>query len=609
MDPDKVSAIAQRAVPRNVRQVLEFLGLCGYYRRFVRDFAKLAAPMFKLVKEDQVWTWGEPQREAFESLKTALMSEPILRQPNFKLRFWLYTDASNYAIGAILSQKDDDGKEYVVAYASRLLKNAEIHYSITQKECLAVVWAIGKFRVYVSYTEFTVVTDHSALHWLLNKPDLAEQFARWAMYLQAFRFIIAYRQGVLHTNVDALSRPVLALLACKYPEYQNVTTLDVSQKALDPYEDSTLLHYLQFKRLPKGSSKKQVKRIEKLADHYQLHDNELQFRKDVTKPFQHVVPPQDKRVELIEKTHLLGHFGIQSTVNRLRSEFHWNKMVHDVTRVLKQCLVCKRNTKLPSIEHPARALPVTGLFDRVGIDLVFGLPTTSDGFVGILVITEYLSKYPFALPIKSKTAIEISEKFFNYISLFSPPKVVLSDQGTEFNNDLVDNLTKLHGIEHRVTSAYHPRTNGQTERFNKTLIISLRKHAEQNPLNWAKWLDYVLLSYRNRVHETTAFTPYEIVFGRPMNGFVDSISKLVDDHIDALEHRKLELHQQDEIVHPTVLHNIYKKQEHQKEHQDDSHTVQETELAPGTTVYVEIGGLKSKLEPINRGPYKIFGRA
>ena len=156
----------------------------------------------------------------------------------------------------------------------------------------------------------------------------------------------------------------------------------------------------------------------------------------------------------------------------------------DVKKVVSSCFTCKR-TNRAKVYHPAQALPILELFERVGMDLVLGLPADNpDQFNGILVITEYLSKYPYAVPIRSKEAIEIAGDLLKYIPIFGPPKVILSDQGKEFVNEVVDKLLQQVGTEHRVTSAYHPNTNGQCERLNQTLLASLRKHCEAHPADW-----------------------------------------------------------------------------------------------------------------------------
>ena len=162
------------------------------------------------MKKEERWNWSDECTESFELLKEKLVSNPILRLPDLSRPFILYTDASGYALGAILAQIDDNASEYVCAYASRMLKGAELNYSITEKECLGVVWAIKYFHVYLSGTHFRVVTDHAALYWLMNLRDPQARLVRWSLYLQSYSFEIIHRKGRLHSNVDCLSRPVLA---------------------------------------------------------------------------------------------------------------------------------------------------------------------------------------------------------------------------------------------------------------------------------------------------------------------------------------------------------------------------------------------------------------
>jgi hypothetical protein len=209
MDPEKVEAIQSIKPPKNVKQVQQFLGICNYYRKFVKDFSSIAAPMYNLLKKDVKFIWTQECEEAFQLLKSFLMSQPIIRQPVYTQPFILYTDASALAIGANLSQVDADNNEYVCFYASRLLKGAELHYTISEKECLAVIYAVKFFRIYLFGQNFKVVTDHSALTWLMSIKNANGRLMRWSLYLQEYEFQIFYRKGRQHTNVDILSRPVL----------------------------------------------------------------------------------------------------------------------------------------------------------------------------------------------------------------------------------------------------------------------------------------------------------------------------------------------------------------------------------------------------------------
>src|SRR3954447_6462071 len=205
-DPTKVEKIKNFPEPTNIKDLRGALGLFSYYRKFVRDFSKIAKPMLNLLKKDAPFTWGEQQQKAFDELKQRLMEAPILQYPDFTKPFVLYTDASGTGLGAVLSQIDEEKRERVIAYASRSLNKAECNYGITDQECLAIVWAVKHFEPYLGLLPFKVITDHSALKFLQTAEMPTGRRARWIMYLQQFKFEITYRPGKENKNADALSR-------------------------------------------------------------------------------------------------------------------------------------------------------------------------------------------------------------------------------------------------------------------------------------------------------------------------------------------------------------------------------------------------------------------
>ena len=609
VDPKRTESIKDRLPPKNIKQLQQFLGLCNYYKKFIQGLAEIAVPLYNLLKKDQKWQWAEDCQNAFDTLKTKLISPPCLRLPDPNKQYYLYCDASGYAIGGILSQKDEVGY-YVVSFNGRILKGAELNYTITEKECLAVVYNIIFYQVYIGYSEFVCITDHSAILWLLNKAIVSGRLARWIYALQDKNFTIVHRAGTVHTNVDALSRPVLSMaIQTEIMDTLNNThddKIESKSRIIDPYEDDVLLHYLQYKKFKPGCTKNQVNRIKKVCDHYSLINDRIMYRADkMDGVFNIAIPPIIEREDLIAKAHLLGHFGVISTYNTLKQHYYWHNMMNTIKSQIKKCEICNRHQKAPIIHHPAQVLPVTGLFDRIGIDLIGGLSETREGLKYIMVITEYLSKYPYACAIRSKQASEIAEHLTVYITLFGPPKVILSDQGTEFNNSIVKQICDTVGMEHRVTSAYNPRTNGHTERFNGTLINSLKKHTETNPLDWPKWIPFVLMAYRSRIHSNTNFSPYELVFGRRMNYFENWEPQIPNDFNDAILERTKEIKKMVEQDQPKAVETISKNQEKQKVIQDSAVNVEQMPLAEKSTVYVKVEGLKGKLEASFRGPYTV----
>ncbi len=212
VDSSKVDAVRLWGTPRNMKQVQQFLGLANYYRYFVENFAKIAKPLHNLVGKDRPFLWTIECTIAFEELKKRLTEAPILRTPDPEKEFYLYTDASGYACGATLTQKDENGKEYVVGYYSKLFSGAELNYTISEKECLAILRGIKNWHIYLYGVHFFVITDHYALKWLLTIKNPQGRLARWSIMVSIYDFEIIHRAGRIHGSVDGLSRPVLPVL-------------------------------------------------------------------------------------------------------------------------------------------------------------------------------------------------------------------------------------------------------------------------------------------------------------------------------------------------------------------------------------------------------------
>ena len=250
-DPEKIKAVQEFPIPKTPLDVRAFLGLSGYYRKFVRDFSRIAAPLHELTKKNAKFVWTDTCHASFLQLKEALISAPILAFPDFHLPFHLYVDASNDAIGMVLGQIHDN-KEIVIAYAGRKLSAPEQHYSATEREALAVVAGIKHFQPYLYGRAFTVHTDHNALRWLMNVKDPTGRLARWSLYLQQYDFDIQHRAGRNNANADALS--------CR-PYSASISALDTSGLQVERISDlqhkdpdfSGIITYLEDEILPEDS--------------------------------------------------------------------------------------------------------------------------------------------------------------------------------------------------------------------------------------------------------------------------------------------------------------------------------------------------------------------
>ncbi len=309
----KVVAILEMPNPTNVHTLRSFIGLCNYYRIYVQDFSTIAHPLYALLKNDVAWTWSEEAQEAFNTLKEKFSKFPIMRRPDFSKVFILHTDWSALGIGAIFGQLDEEGKEYVIAYASRSNK-AESNYSSYEGECFVVVWAVIHFRPYLYGTNFILYTDHQPIKWLMTNDKLTDKLARWALILQEYEFKVIHRHGITHQNTNTMSQKPLTTsedFSEARQDFNQIPTIHVSYASsylallqcnlvehpiVDIWEDLDTLRFLQHGEYPSQVTSKDNHLVRCLS-----RGNR-------------VVPPPHERHGLIQKVHLeLGHFGVKHT--------------------------------------------------------------------------------------------------------------------------------------------------------------------------------------------------------------------------------------------------------------------------------------------------------
>jgi Integrase zinc binding domain len=258
------------------------------------------------------------------------------------------------------------------------------------------------------------------------------RIARYSLLLQEYTFDIEYKKGQMHSNADAISRPPIDENTISdqrlKPEqlFLNINTDQVIDN-LEPYDNESLIYYLRNGKYKSGSSNKNVKKIEKLIKHYILDGDTLKYRSDINTLEYRIVPFKDDRRTIVLAAHAKGHFNERTVYDELVKEYYWPKMRNLVSFICKSCLSCQRNNEFHPIEHPAKAIPIRGLFDTICMDLRFGLNETRDGYKGTLIIVEYLSKFIRLYPIKSKSADEVKNALWNYICTYGPPKTILND--------------------------------------------------------------------------------------------------------------------------------------------------------------------------------------
>ncbi len=502
----KIQALLEFPRPTSVKQIREFLGVANYYRRFIQNFAHTAAPLHRLTST-QTFSWPDDAEKAFQHLKAALTSAPVLAFPNFSLPFILQTDASNVALGAVLSQITSDG-EHPIAFISRILHGPETRYATTELECLAIVWAVTTFRHYLMGNQFTVITDHAALSWLMTNRDSSRKLIRWSLILQEHDFTIKFRAGSLN-NADALSRNPVAVAA---------NTLFFHLKAprpLDITEDTEFLRYLSDEKII--TSQPNRSRFTLLSKLYFIHEGQL-FRKPENSLPARPVPKVAARSTIISDAHLLtAHASWSIVLKMIKRCYFWPGMSIDTKLLVRACMACQAMNKAANPDPRNLPASAKAIFERVGLDLIGPLPITPSGNCYIAVATDLASRYAEAAPMPNKTAQSVVRFLLsNLILRHGFPKEILSDNGKEFCNALVDAFCDHFAITHALASPYSPQTNGLVERTNGSLIQRIAKMSITTEEPWDHLLQSVVFGYNCTPHTALdSYSPYEIFYGRP----------------------------------------------------------------------------------------------
>jgi transposase InsO family protein len=515
----KVKAVLEFPRPGNIKEMQRFLGLANYLREYVNNFSMMAAPLTQLLRKDTPYVWTEAKEESFQAIKEALADEPVRKifDPNLKCE--LHTDASTIGIGAILMQDN-----HPIGYFSRRLSDAETRYTPTELECMAVVNAIDYFRIYLEGSKFTVVTDHSALQWLLKFSNSKRRLFRWSKDLSVYNFDVIHRAGKHMQHVDALSRaPVESLI-----------TTDGSQSM----KSKEILRQISDDSFPSNGFKKIERQIfcpsvsllissddiikaQQLAN---IQPHGRQFLKDgiicikVRGVIRKVVP--DSMVPDMLKTYHdeAGHPGRNKYVKQISQMFWWPKMHQNIKIYCKTCHTCQLiKTPTRPTYGPLQPLPTPGKpMDLIAMDtVVMGTSAKSTKAKYIQVVIDHHSRYVWAKATPTNTAQTVVNVLNSIFRSVIPPKRILTDNGTNFTSRLFQKFLKENNVLSSRTTTYHPQTNGTNEKVNDTIVKGLRMAISENPkLKWSTLLSRVVNNYNNTIHSTTGFTPSFLMFGK-----------------------------------------------------------------------------------------------
>jgi transposase InsO family protein len=549
-DPAKTCVIDKWPVPKKVSDVRTFLGTTSYYRRFIKNFSEIAQPLTRLTQKDIPFRWAEDEQRSFTSLKTLMTSSPVLGFPTAGGTFVLDTDASNNAIGAVLSQYQDGESlddARVIAYGSKTLSASERNYDTRRKELLAVVHFLNYFRYYLEAKPFHLRTDHQPLKSLLSrKSPLSSQEARWAQILWSFPIVnITYREGCKHGNADGMSRhPYFATSepeeseteksgpAIDKRDYADVVDYGIRriQAHIDdlPWQleqlpklqrDDSLLGYVRLAISEDPTAVDKIGPYKNVLSNIELEDDIL-FLKATDQFPKRLLVTQEMGMKLLPTLHdsiIAGHLGFRRTLKRARDRVFWPGMTKDISEYLQKCTVCQKSknkhqmiSRAPLVQDHSPSKP----FDRVAFDVLGPLPESVNGNRYILVVQDYFSKWAEAYPLPHQKAELIATTLLNqWISRYGTPGIFHSDQGTNFESDVVQELFRILGIRKTRTTPYHPQSDGMVERLNATIEQMLRCYVAKNQRDWDEKLPLVMSAYRSSVHATTQQTPYSLLHG------------------------------------------------------------------------------------------------
>lgn len=511
-DPEKVSAIHSFPVPKTLRQMRSFIGMASWYRRFIKNFSSIAAPLTDCVKTKKVSKFivTEEAMRAFEEPKQCLMSAPVLINPNLDKEFLVICDASTYGVGAVLAQIDEEGEERAICYYSHKLNSAQKKYSITELECLAAVLSVKFFRPYIEGQPFRIITDHASLRWLMTQKDLTGRLARWSLKLTQFNFTIEHRKGSLQVVPDALSRCFVEAI-----ETGKIIPIDLDSPAFESDEyknirNSVLLHN---NSLPDLFAKEKFVFKKVKPNNVNVSEEYECWRLWV---------PESLTLEVIKQSHDLpnsSHGGYLKTLSKVRNFFYWPLMAKHIKEYVENCEECKLSKPPNYNTQPTMGKPfkVDRIFQHLYIDFMGPYPRTLQGHSYIFIMLDQLSKFPLIKTMSKATGSNVIKFLDEVFNIFGTPESVMSDNGSQFVGRQFQSFLGSYGIRHIKTGLYAPQSNA-SERVNRSIISSIRTYLSETDSH-SKWninLPNIMSALRSAVHSSIGTTPYQAVFGQQM---------------------------------------------------------------------------------------------
>jgi len=503
-DPDKVIAINNMPAPRTVKEVRRFLGCSGYFRKHIPNYAALAAPLTRLTRKDAKFVWTDEEEKAFNTLKQSLVEAPVLKKPNFTSPFEVHCDASKLALGACLMQRGPDDIPHAVAYFSRKLRGPETRYPAIDIEALAVIEGVRAFDHYLYGNKFLIFTDHRPLTFVFHRRTKSPRMSKWSHELSNYQYKLLYKKGSSNHVPDCLSR---------------VANIDAS--ALDPQKvrDAQLkdplwrevIQYLEERAVPR-------RKLPLPLEEFELINGILYHVRHLPDRLLHqlVIPRElrDVALKLVHSSPLGAHSGVYRTYCKIRDLFYFPNLLRETRQFVRSCAVCQRRKGPAYRQAPMANAPDVNLpLERVSADLM-DLHSSTSGNRYVLSIVDHMTRYLQLIPLPCKSAETVAEAFINnFVTLFGPPRVIQTDNGSEFCNRLFQQVCSIIQTKMSFTTVYHAQANGMIERTNRVVKDALATLTESRPDTWDQYLPQVRLALNSSVHRSIREQPIYLMTG------------------------------------------------------------------------------------------------
>jgi hypothetical protein len=561
VDRNKLANIDDWLPPTTGKQVMSYMGTFNFFRAFVPLISTIAAPLDALRNVPGPFVLNRLQLKCFNALKNLLVQAPILHFADFSLPFYVATDASNYGIGAVLYQlpggESEPNNIRYIAFVARSLQPSERNYSATQRELLAIVFALKKLHYYLWGRHFVLFTDHRALTFMHTQKEMNSMLTAWQETILDYTFKVVYRPGVLNVLPDALSR--------QFPQELWLDRIE----GKGPTKVYGYIHLIQ--------------------------DNDT--------PNETVLP--DERQKVMSDAHALGHIGTNAMVKQIHSLGKtWPLMAKDCLEFIQRCQECQRVNIARKGYHPMVAIHAQLPGEHMAMDLAGPFPVESDGNRFLLVLVDVCTRFVFLEPIPDKGALTIATVLFKIFTLIGFPRVLQSDNGREFANQVMLQLTTRFDVQHRLVTPYHPRGNGVAENHVKTACNIIRKEIQDQKHNWAKHVPMAQLAMNTRTVALHNSSPFSLFFARRFNGLSNftnttEVWTSEDELLKRLEYMT-------KIVFPAIQSRAQETQRRMIER--FNRTVLHSEFPDGSKV-MSLDPIKGdKLAPRYEGPYTVVRR-